>query len=368
MEILKVQLDKVKTAGNELFGYRDKISVCQSNIETIYKNLRSKIVCEEQIGKRLRELSTAMEKSYEDMETMGEKLDTICYLYDKTEKGIAGSCTETVSYGNTKIFDQNGSYGGDQFAPAASAEDKESDEWKDLVAIIQNTYPNIKDPEETEALMQKLKSEGCGYVAMVNMIFIEYEGREKEFEEDFGFPMYKNGELNYNELLVDIYCRTDNHNKNWLGKDKYYKNEDYTYGTDEGDGFFYWLNFKNRRKLDETGNGQDCETMAYRMNLYMKEKGVDRKVKVENVELSPDHLQYTQLTDGKYVVVSAKNFELFNSDNSSATGGERVGTEMRHVMIVTGVTSDGRYIVSTNGGKFYLDPKECESMEFYAYS
>ena len=66
--------------------------------------------------------------------------------------------------------------------------------------------------------------------------------------------------------------------------------------------------------------------------------------------------------------MSAKNFELFNSDNSSATGGERVGTEMRHVMIVTGVTSDGRYIVSTNGGKFYLDPKECESMEFYAYS
>ena len=49
MEILKVQLDKVKTAGNELFGYRDKISVCQSNIETIYKNLRSKIVCENRL-------------------------------------------------------------------------------------------------------------------------------------------------------------------------------------------------------------------------------------------------------------------------------------------------------------------------------
>ncbi len=36
--------------------------------------------------------------------------------------------------------------------------------------------------------------------------------------------------------------------------------------------------------------------------------------------------------------------------------------------MVTGVTSDGRYIVSKSGGKCYLDPNECESMEFYAYS
>ncbi len=407
MDMFKIKFSEMKRVTNELYKFKENIVGYQSELERIHKSLRKKIVCEEQIGKRLSELLVVMGKIHNDMEITGEKLETIYYLYDKTEKMITGDhiewkigntvfgsamdvledgaknimdslnldaenteaskVVETVLHGNPKVFDEDGLYGGNQKAPAKLSEDTESDEWSALVKIMRETFPDIKDPEETKALMKKLEHEGCGYVAMVNMIFIEYEGREDDFLDDFGFPMNKNGDLNFNELLVDIYCRTDNHNKGITGKDKYKISEDCKYEVD-GDGFLYWLDWNNKRTLDETGFGQSCEVMAYRMNLYMKDKGVEKKVKVENVDLSPDPIRYTQLTDGKYIVVSAKNFELFNQDHSSITNGQRVSTDMRHAMIVTGVTDDGRYIVSTFGEKCYLDPNECESMEFYAYS
>ena len=49
----------------------------------------------------------------------------------------------------------------------------------------------------------------CTYAATVNEIFYAFKGREHEFQQKFGYPMYKieNGKtkLNFNELLLDLY-------------------------------------------------------------------------------------------------------------------------------------------------------------------
>jgi len=49
----------------------------------------------------------------------------------------------------------------------------------------------------------------CTYAATVNEIFYAFKGREYEFQQKFGYPMYKieNGKtkLNFNELLLDLY-------------------------------------------------------------------------------------------------------------------------------------------------------------------
>ena len=49
----------------------------------------------------------------------------------------------------------------------------------------------------------------CSYAATANEIFASFQGKEFEFEQKFGFPMYKteNGKvvLNSNELLLDMY-------------------------------------------------------------------------------------------------------------------------------------------------------------------
>ena len=99
-------------------------------------------------------------------------------------------------------FDDEGSYGGDQ----GSAQKVYLDE--DIQEIVRKYYPDYSDQEIRDLLIE-LNSEGCGYVALCNTIFWEFVGREEEFEEIFGFPMYKDGDVNV-ECYIDV--TTDNYN------------------------------------------------------------------------------------------------------------------------------------------------------------
>lgn len=63
---------------------------------------------------------------------------------------------------------------------------------------------------EIKNYLKKPNGEGCGYVAILNTILAVYAGRGDEFERKFGFPMYRNGDLNYDQLLVDFYATTGN--------------------------------------------------------------------------------------------------------------------------------------------------------------
>ena len=67
---------------------------------------------------------------------------------------------------------------------------------------------------------------------------------------------------------------------------------------------------------------------------------------------SPDSVK-SYLDQGKSVSIIDKDFTLYNEDGSkyrSDVGG--------HWMTITGVTDDGRYIVSSWGKKLYLKPDE----------
>lgn len=55
-------------------------------------------------------------------------------------------------------------------------------------------------------------------MALVNTMFWEFPGTEAEFEQLYGFPMRdKDGNYNFNKMLIDLYCKTD---------DKYFLIED----------------------------------------------------------------------------------------------------------------------------------------------
>lgn len=222
------------------------------------------------------------------------------------------------------VFDDVGAYGGDQGEPK-SITGKEKDE---IYNIVREYYPDMSDLEISNYL-KKLNSEGCGYVAVINTIFAAYEGREKEFEETFGFPMYENGDLNYNKLLVDFYSATDNHN---LGKDgmDYIKYDEDT--------------------SDTNGVGTSQYDRKYRTEMYLSDKNVnvniatDYKVTTENFE---------KLSEEGYVIIAYRYGNLQNADGTTAqyiNGG--------HAMVVTGVTEDGRYVVSSWGDKYYIDPNQ----------
>lgn len=84
------------------------------------------------------------------------------------------------------VFDDEGQYGGDQGSP----KDIESEDRKDILyQIIQGNIPEF-DRSNLDSYLKKLNSEGCGYVALTNAIMMNFEGREDEFEQIFGYPMY----------------------------------------------------------------------------------------------------------------------------------------------------------------------------------
>ena len=115
----------------------------------------------------------------------------------------AALCSSFESNGRTSDpFDLNGQNGGDQGSPAATYLE-EYDEYARL--IEQNSGRTFRDVEDLRQYLDELNAHGCGYVALINAIFAHYKGRPLDFERDFGIPMYKNGEYNYNELLVDFY-------------------------------------------------------------------------------------------------------------------------------------------------------------------
>lgn len=223
------------------------------------------------------------------------------------------------------VFDDDGSYGGNQGAPQAQyGEEREA-----LYDIVRKYYPSW-DENQIKDYLKKLNSEGCGYVAIVNTIFQHFEGREEEFERKFGFPMYgENGDLNYNRLIVDFYSATDNHNRGWLFQDKINNNED---------------------SSATKGYGTTPYSQKYRAELYLKDKGIDVKVEIRK-KVSVDN--YQKLAEEGSVIINYHYGNLYDEKGKVyqyIDGG--------HSMTVTGVTEDGRYIVSSWGQKLYIDPNE----------
>jgi hypothetical protein len=65
------------------------------------------------------------------------------------------------------------------------------------------------------------------------------------------------------------------------------------------------------------------------------------------------------LDSGKNVNIAAGKFNLYNKDGSVAA--KDVGD---HWMTVTGTTKDGRYIVSSWGKRYYLNPSEIQNVQY----
>lgn len=235
------------------------------------------------------------------------------------------------------VFNEDVQYGGSQGNPMNVFH--YTDEGMAIWGIVEKYFPEYNE-KQIKAFLKKLDSEGCGYVVVVNMVFSHFEGREAEFEQKFGFPMYaKNGKLNYDYFLVDFYSATDNH---------YLKN-----GVDT-------INYEEDQKesekvsdydytMDTTGYGTTQEARNYRMHLYLKDKNVN--VKITNYAIMyPGKLK--ELTQKGYVMISLKNGNVQNEDGTPYHYVEG------HAMIITGITSDCRYIVSSWGKKYYVDPNE----------
>lgn len=280
------------------------------------------------------------------------------------------------------IFDDQGSYGGDQGDMIDNQAKKQILWWtiggNQALYNAVRTYPKYADytDDQIKDLFDKINGEGCGYVAMANAIFVQYHGDADAFERAFGFPMYdENGEYNFDRLLLDIYAETD---------DKYFLDEEYgstsyandvlkTYIGHEDEfrrefGVPLYQNGDNTRYnpaaqqavLDRVGDrtvveqqtkGINCLNFENRLQHYLKEKNIPVSSKVEPLPSTKDVKSY--LESGKSISVLDEHFNLYDDKGNIAHKNVR-----GHWMTITGVTDDGRLVVSSWGDKYYLKPDE----------
>lgn len=371
MEAFRVKPGVLKNYSQELIRYEKMLKEYGSSVERIKHGLRGKIVREEEIGNRLSAVVRAMETESLRMNKVGNSLASILTLYEHSEKTVAGNVVQPANLTmkeaaadkmalkdielDSVITDDNGMYGGDQGKPQRNQTwlgalltgqgviGNKNIQKKELYQTIRNNLEKdgkkLSD-RECAAYLKKVNSEGCGYVAIVNTIFAAYEGREKEFEETFGFPMYYKGDLNYDRLLVDFYSATDNHVEK-DGKDYVDMEEDRNEDEMKNAKYDYWK--------DTTGRGTFTDDREYRTQLYLKDKGVS--VDVETVcEVTPE--TFADVAKDGYIIMSYHDGQMQDAK------GNNVSIDGGHAMLVTGVTSDGRYKVSSWGEEYYIDPNQ----------
>ncbi|EFR88109.1 conserved hypothetical protein, partial [Listeria marthii FSL S4-120] len=244
------------------------------------------------------------------------------------------------------VYSENSTYGGAQGGPRAAYSNGDNR----IADIIRQYYPNMSD-KEIKQYLQKLDSEGCSYVSLVNTFLDHYNGSEEDFEKTFGFPLYNivNGEkvINYNYLITDFYASQDNHNS---------------------EGFLFWQKDTINENEDisvEEGIGTSKPMRKYRFENYMKDHGV--KVDVIGGEgflglssINANIENYDKYHDKGAIIISVNPIEM------TEVNGEHLITEGGHSMTVTGKTSDGKLILSSWGRKYYFDPSDYEAEGYSA--
>jgi len=163
--------------------------------------------------------------------------------------------------------------------------------------------------------------------------------RPLEFENTFGFPMHtESGELNYNALIIDFYA--------WAGRSQSLESwntwiDRYWYAAHHGEGL-------SLRSAEQT-YWED----------YLSEREINVRME-RNVEVTPEN--FAEVSQNGEIIVSMRPLSMHNRPDQSDHHDKREGG---HAVVITGVTEDGLFSVSTWGQRWYIDPvADAENFEF----
>ena len=407
MSVFSIKPDSVRPYGNVLIGSGEKLRQYSGEITTIMGELDGSL---EEVKPSLEVLANQTMEESNALSKLGDALTRIVAEYTGAESNIMGNMNGSggdgydihddngAQDGQSDLYDDKGQYGGNQ---DAFKNRNDVHEWWflrwgkdcDLYDFIRQ-HPGYADMtnEEIEALLDTFADNGCGLVAETNMIFAEFEGRQEEFEKAFGFPMYnKKGELNYEMLAMDYFLSTKD--KFYIGPDDqqglnalsdsiynyYRRNPDEfkkRYGFDyfDSDGNVTsdaWNTVLDERdamaedarrnqrdyviyRKDEVGSTPD-ETIN-KTNRYLRDRGINSYTATSVKGASPSSIK-KELENGKTPIIAAREFNLYD-ENGVKINKKLIGD---HAMVITGVTDDGKYIVSFWGRRCILDPNETTS-------
>ena len=224
------------------------------------------------------------------------------------------------------VFNEKGFFGGDQRLP-----EKDPLKYTDIL----KKYDKYISDEQTVDFLKHFCSEGCGYVALVNSIFLYFYGYEDAFYKTFGYAMYDEaGNMNFSQLALDFYCATDNH-KGFL--------------------FFDYVDLYED-KPNKPGFGTTIETSKWRFELYMKKQGIHAKLNPIIVGVQ----DIKKRMEKGPIIVSVRPTILYDIKGNITNE-----TEGGHTMSVVGVSENGLVRVSSWGQEYYVKSGTYAKYEYY---
>lgn len=392
MSQFKVKLQNMNAALDEMEALSSGLQQGAEDVRGIRDSLRMQIRQRARINSQLMTSARDLDSQYKLLKKIIAAGRDAARLYLENEERLANMGLEIreagmMPDGESGLFDDEGGYGGDQGEPARDKAGWRFLFWRfgednDLIDFVRS-YDQYKDysKHDVAKLYDQINEEGCGYVAAVNSIFLAYEGHEDAFLRDFGFPMYdKDGEFNYNRLLIDFYASTDN--KYFLDQPDgstalvndillsykgnetafweiyhvgLYKDDDPESGCWNPEAMQKVLDrYKGRDVVEYEYEGTTSYSLNNRINQYLDDKGIAYKNTTMQTDdpLTGDQVK-DYLNDGKSVNIGIGDFNLYDEN-----GKVRQADVGGHWMTITGVTEDGNYIVSSWGEKYYIHPDE----------
>ena len=398
------QLNNFKNSSNLMKSADSNRSVTGtvqiSNIEkyNLYNNSKNNYVelgdkLSEKEKKEILESLNADEDLVNKIDNSGDKIkiyfDTLdVYVLDKRDysivdilngyKGEEVSIVSDIDMYSDKA-DENGLYGGYQGCLINDYEKNLNN--KTLLSIISKYYPNEKyTDDDLKLLFSKMNSNGCGYIAGVNVMFeLTKNLSDEEFYDKFGYNRYKitrtrnigsyARNYNYDAMFLDFYLYyqkelgfetiKDIYGNIEIGAEDGAISGDYDNSGSEGTRL-YEVAEKSHKFLEEKGiNITYDNSFGNDSNLVGLVKTTIEMISPLNDHFNKENIKKA-LEEGKIVSIAMQNFTVYYPNDIDGNGLlddiHRTGTG-GHGMIVTGMTDDGDLIVSSWGNKYIVKPK-----------
>jgi hypothetical protein len=187
------------------------------------------------------------------------------------------------------------------------------------LAAIVRSYPAYKDMTDAQIMvfLQGFNPNGCPYIALTNSLLQHYAHDPAAFEKRFNIPLMADGHYNYAGIATDFYC---------------------------------WVLTTHPDIANQSGlNIPQTEDF---WPAFCQAHGVSSKV--TQIDVTPS--DYKEKAENGTITIAIHPVDgLYNLDGTPYTGNS-TNVNDGHEMVVTGVTEDGRYIVSSWGREYYFDP------------
>lgn len=352
-KLIELNLDKIKA----------KAYQTNSSINSVNNTIKSTLNNSENKG--IDEMNFNNNSSNTKINITDVKTDAFGneWVYSKNHDGID---IITVNGKPLDIFGEynlsTSQYGGSQMDLVKSVYEKSDGTYnftdKNIYNTLKKYFPDASD-HDYYSYLQIIQNSACQYTACINSLFKQYEGREEEFYQTFGFPMYEvapNGYLDYNyeKLIVEYYSYVES-KLNLQVKDIDSVSPAIESGTPYAQELFGEFLSQYNVEVD-SGSNQYLINGSNNLNMFSNLLTALNPFGDVNESFKIAYLA-SQKGPNSHMILSAANFNLYSVDNNQK--GKLTDTGVGgHAMYVTGITNDGYLKVSSWGNEYAVDLSE----------